>query len=306
MPRSPSIRVRPAVPSDLRACARVFVRSAGHLARRLGEEFTAPPLRDMAAALGHILSTDPLGFHVATAQGRIVAFAATIVRGRTHFLSMFWALPDIQGRGVGRRVLARAFAAPKKPQGAVRCVYASLDTRAQVLYLKFGMQPRSMIYRVTGKVRRSPRPVKVPTLVQVGPVGPSTKEQRDIAARYDRELRLARRDADHVFLGKAPGARFFEARYRGRRVGYVCLSAAGRIGPACVSDASLSAGLTWASLQKARELRIQPWLIIPGLNEGALRVAFEAGLRLTFPGAWMADGEMGDLRRYLLASGILA
>src|SRR3990172_9096070 len=223
MPRSPSIRVRPAVPSDLRACARVFVRSAGHLARRLGEEFTAPPLRDMAAALGHILSTHPFGLHVATAQGRIVAFAATIVRGRTHFLSMFWALPDIQGRGVGRRVLARAFAAPKKPRGAVRCVYASLDTRAQVLYLKFGMQPRSMIYRVTGKVRRSPRPVKVPTLVQVGPVGPSTKEQRDIAARYDRGLRLARRDADHVFLGKAPGARFFEARYRGRRVGYVCL-----------------------------------------------------------------------------------
>jgi len=306
MPRSPALKVRPADPSEMTACARVFVRSASDLARRKGEEFTTPRLQDMAAALGHIQFTDPSGFQVGTVRGRIVAFAATIVRGRTHFLSMFWALPEMQGRGVGRRVLARAFAAPKKPRGAVRCVYASLDKRAQVLYLKFGMQPRSMIYRVGGKVRASPRPAKTPTLVQVGPVGESTPRQRAIAAPFDRELRLARRDADHEFLMKSPGARFFEARHRGRRVGYVCLSTAGRVGPAAVSDASLSAGLTWAALQKARELKIQPGMVIPGLNEGALRVAFDAGLRIIFLGAWMADREMGDLRRYILATGILA
>src|SRR6185503_10469559 len=118
--------------------------SSRDLARRQGS--TPPPTRpaDTARALAHLQRTDPRGFHVAVKGGRVVAFAVTILRGNTHFLSMFWALPGLQGRGVGRRVLTRAFEGPRPPASAVRCVYASLDARAQVLYLKFGMRPRGM------------------------------------------------------------------------------------------------------------------------------------------------------------------
>jgi hypothetical protein len=56
---------------------------------------TPPPTRapDIAAALAHLRHTDPRGFHVAVKGERVVAFASTILRGNTHFLSMFWALP---------------------------------------------------------------------------------------------------------------------------------------------------------------------------------------------------------------------
>src|SRR5262245_58823017 len=122
-----SITYRQARRNDMSGCARVFVRSSRVLARRMGD---APPrLRsaDIIAALSHLQRSEPRGFQVAVKRGRVVAFAATIVRGRTHFLSMFWTLPGQQGHGVGRRVLARAFEGPRPPASAIRCVYASLD-----------------------------------------------------------------------------------------------------------------------------------------------------------------------------------
>ena len=145
-----SITYRQARRADMMSCARVYVRSSQDLARRMGN--TPPPTRpaDIAAALAHLRRTDPRGFHVAVKGERVVAFAATILRGNTHFLSMFWALPGLQSRGVGRRVLSRAFDGPRPPASAVRCVFASLDTRAQVLYLKFGMRPRGMFYLLKG------------------------------------------------------------------------------------------------------------------------------------------------------------
>jgi GNAT superfamily N-acetyltransferase len=139
-----SVTYRQARRADMISCARVFVRSSRDLARRMGN--TPPPTRpaDVVPTLAHLQHTDPRGFHVAVKGERVVAFAATILRGNTHFLSMFWTLPGLQSQGVGRRVLARAFDGPRPPASAVRCVYASLDTRAQVLYLKFGMRPRGM------------------------------------------------------------------------------------------------------------------------------------------------------------------
>src|SRR5262245_64040504 len=152
-------------------CARVFLRSATDLARRQGNDRPRIKLRDIASALAHLQKTDRRGFQVAVRDGRIVAFASTILRGKTHFLSMFWTLPSLQSKGIGRRLLARAFEKPRPPASAVRCVYASLDTRAQALYLKFGMYPRGMFYLLKGPAKRTSRPERTVKLVQMGEPG---------------------------------------------------------------------------------------------------------------------------------------
>src|SRR3989442_5339512 len=150
--------LRQARPDDMSDCARVFLRSSSDLARRQGNTVPQTRIQDMAFALAHLQRTDPRGFHVALKGDRVAAFASTILRGNTHFLSMFWALPSLQSQGVGRRLLARAFERPQPPASAVRCVFASLDPRAQALYLKFGMRPRGMFYMLKGAPKRSPRP----------------------------------------------------------------------------------------------------------------------------------------------------
>ncbi len=255
----------------------------------------------------HALATDPGGFQVALVGGRVVCYAITILRGRTHFLAQFFALPGMQSRGIGRQVLTRAFAEPRPPRGAVRCLVASLDLRAQALYLKFGMQPRTVMYFVGGRPEPPGAVQRQVELRQVGPTGRSTPRQRLLAARFDRALRGTTRDADQrFFLTVAPGSRFFEARVGGKTVGYLVLRGSGAIGPGGVAEGSLSEDLFAAAVAKARGLgmkRVFAW--IPGLNAGALRAAFAAGLEVEFLTVWMASRDLGDLASYIPSGGVL-
>lgn len=300
------ITLRQARPDDMADCVRLFVRSAADLARRQGGSPPRLRVRDMVPGLAHLQTTDPRGFHVAVRDRRVIAFASTILRGKTHFLSMFWALPSIQSKGVGRKLLTRAFEKPRPPKSAVRCVYASLDSRAQALYLKFGMRPRGMFYLLLGPPKRSPRPRRTVDLEPVGEPEKVTREMLAIAARYDRRFRAARRDADIRFLMGLPGARFFRVQVRGRTRGYCVLNEKGRVGPACVTDPRYSAGLAWAIKEKAREMGAERIVVVaPGVNAGALEVYFRAGLRSEFFGAWMSAEPIGSFESYLLAGGML-
>ena len=297
---------RQARPDDMVGCARVFVRSATDLSRRQGTATPTLRVGDIVPSLAHIQSTDPRGFHVAVQGGRVVAFASTILRGNTHFLSMFWALPSLQSKGVGRRLLTRAFEKPRAPKSAVRCVYASLDSRALALYLKFGMLPRGMFFMLQGPPKRSPRPERAVELVPIGKVGETSREMLAIAARFDRTFRAARRDRDILFVMSLPGARFFLARARRSTLGYAVITEKGRVGPAGVTDPRYSAGLAWAIKEKAREIGAPSIsMVVPGVNAGALGVFFEAGLKIEFYGAWMSAEPIGRFESYLLAGGML-
>jgi hypothetical protein len=287
-------------------CARVFIYSSRDLARRQGVSPPRTRPADLAPALAHLQLTDPSGFHVAEKRGRVVAFAATILRGNTHFLSMFWALPGLQNRGVGRRVLAGAFEGPRPPRSAVRCVYASLDTRAQMLYLKFGMLPRGMFYLLKGAPGPSPRPEPAVELVPIGRPGKATPQMLAIAARFDRKFRATRRDVDIRYVMSLPGARFFIARAGRATLGYAILNEKGRVGPAGVVDPRYSAGLAWAIKEAARSMKVKDmFVVVPGVNAGALDAFFKAGLKSEFFGAWMSAKPVGSFEAYLLAGGML-
>ncbi len=262
--------------------------------------------RNLLPFMRHALTTDPLGFQVAISKGKVVCCAIAILRGKTHFLAMFFALPGAQSRGIGRKVLARAFAAPRPSRGAVRCLVASPDLRAQALYMKFGMVPRTVVYYVKGK----PSPPSSPSgleLRQVGPTGVSTERSRGIAAAFDLPLREARRDDDQrYFLTAVRGSRFYEARRGTRRVGYVIIRGNGVIGPAGVSDTSLSGDLFSAAIAKAHDLKLKEvWAWVPGLNTGAINAAFDAGLKTDFTTVWMAARPIMNLEAYIPSGGVL-
>src|SRR5437870_1417217 len=83
-------------------------------------------------------------------DGQIRGMVSALVRGRVWYLSMFFVLPGDQGRGVGRALLERALAYGEARGVEVRCVWASLDPRAQARYVMAGMAPRWPIYRLEG------------------------------------------------------------------------------------------------------------------------------------------------------------
>ena len=89
-------------------------------------------------------------------------------------------------------------------------------------------------------------------------------------------------------------------------MGYVVIQGNGAIGPGGVLDPSLSAALMSAAIAKAHEIgmkAVSAW--VPGLNEGALTAAFEAGLKIEFLTAWMAARDIIRLDSYLPSGGVL-
>ncbi len=304
--RRATAEIRRARASDLAACARVFSRSSLELSSRLGQTPSSPDARIVERRLAHLLRTDPAGFHVLTRGGRVVAFASTILRERVHFLSMFWALPGFQESGLGRELVRRAFDEPAAPPRAVRCVYASLDPRAQRLYLDLGMLPRTQVYVIGGVPEPCARPPLALELVPFDDPGVTSARTLDSIGRLDRFVRGCRRDADQRFELVQPGTRAFAAQHRGRPVGYVSIDGHGSIGPGAVRDPRHAAGLVWSALAMARELGVERVRMrIPGLNGDALSVAFASGLRIALIGSWMAQREIGHLDRYLATFGDL-
>jgi predicted N-acetyltransferase YhbS len=288
-------------------CAAVFVRAVNDLTRRMGGTVVPRHPKVIAGRLDHLRRSTPAGFHVAQRDGRVVAFASTILREHIHFLSMFWANPSLQGKGIGHELLARAFDGPRAPPGTIRCVFASLDRRAQRLYLKYGMVPRSMIYGLASpgaQLHLPPPPDRPVDLAQVGMPGEVTPRALAVAAAVDRRVRGCRRDVDLAFTIAYQGARFFEAREDGETVGYVVVDKDGAVGPGGAIDARYVGGLAWAALAVAHDQHSKRVTMqVTGLNMEALRLAFSAGLKITFSGAWMTQREFGKFDCYLATAG---
>jgi GNAT superfamily N-acetyltransferase len=300
--------MRAARASEMEACAKVFHRSINDLSRRQGGRPRRRKPADLARRLRYLRASDPKGFQVALKDGEVAAFASTILREDVHFLSMFWALPSLQGKGIGQALLARAFNKPDPPATAVRCVCASLDPRAQALYLRMGMVPRSLVYWLMsdGEVRKTPPPDRPLELVQVGEPGRASREALALAAAVDRKVRGCRRDGDIAFSMSSPGARFFEARERGDAVGYVVVERSGLVGPGGVIGQAFTEGLAWAGIEAARAMGCKKTSFeVLGSNEGALRVGYRAGLKHPMPGAWMTQREFGKLDCYFGTNGDL-
>lgn len=286
-------------------CARVFVRAVNDLSRRQGIPVARRKPKAIAARLAHLRRTDPKGFQVALKEGRVVAFASTILRENIRFLSMFWMLPTLQSKGLGHTLLSRAFNEVEEPPDTIRCVYASFDSRAQRLYVKFGMTPRSVVYGLSAEKVSLPKPPEVPVeLVQIGGVAEVTPEALAVAAAVDRRVRGCRRDADIAFTLSQPKTRFFEAREDGAAVGYLIVGGDGLVGPGGVISRRYCEGLAWSGIAAARELEVDKIRMqMAGLNIEALETAFRAGLKISFLGAWMTQREFGHLDCYLATAG---
>jgi GNAT superfamily N-acetyltransferase len=134
---------------ELEQVWRVHVASSSDLAMRRGRpgrQVDEPVSTDARAGL----ASDPDGYFCAIEDGRISGMVSALVRGRVWYLSMLFVLPGDQGRGLGRALLERALAYGEARGVEVRCVWASLDPRAQARYVMAGMAPRWPIYRLEG------------------------------------------------------------------------------------------------------------------------------------------------------------
>ena len=231
-------------------------------------------------------------FWIAERSGEMVGFARSLLRDGVQQLTEFFVLPDKQSGGVGKELLARAF----PPIGARhRSIIATIDPRAQALYLKAGVYPRFPIYYFG----RQPEAVNYPSDLEFVTLE-KTAEDFAILGELDREILDHRRDEDHRWLmGDRQGYLYYRG---GSPVGYGSTGASN--GPFALRDpADFPSVLSHAERMAVTGGRQYIGFEVPMVNRAAVDYLLVQRYRIdNFIALWMCDEMFGNFDRYIVTS----
>jgi GNAT superfamily N-acetyltransferase len=313
-----AVTLRQAGPEDLAACAVIFRTAINDYTRPLGQIDVPEDPGPVTRLWAHTRSTDPERFVVATTgDDRIVAFGSAVLRERLWFLSMLFVLPEAQGSGVGREVLARILPADRETVRATATDSAQPISNA--LYALHDIVPRMPLLNLTGLPMRpeafGPLPSGVTALpfdeIDGGPTGAPSDGIAGGALRgeldsLDRELLGATHPRDHAWLRGEGRHGWLYRGPDGAALGYGYASEAGRVGPVAARDQSLIAPIL-GHVTSAVVPRGAFTVWIGGHADEALVATLQAGFRLeAFPVLLCWDRPFGDFTRYLpISPGLL-
>lgn len=235
--------------------------------------------------LAHLLRTDPDGAFVAERGGQMVGAAQAMVREDLWCLSLLAVGPGEQSAGAGRALMEAAL---RYGNGAsAGLIVGSNDPRALRLYGRAGFTLHPT-FEAAGPLRRRrlPRPhpeVREDDASDLEALEPISREVR--GAPYTPELELSLRQ----------GGRLLRMGDRGFTVAHPSFG----VWLLVARDDEAAAALLWAALELAGELDHPCLRWITGEQEWAIRVALDAGLRLSATGALCVRGNPGTLRPFV-------
>jgi GNAT superfamily N-acetyltransferase len=277
-----AFEIRPMREADLRAVHETSQITFRDLDERLGEHpGPAGTFAQAAVRLHRLLATDPGGAWVAEHDGQVVGCALAILREGIWGLSLFVVLPEHQSAGLGRELLARAWAYGEGARGAI--ILASRDVRAIRAYLRLGLELHPAAMAIG-------RPRGVPEPREVRPLTPADREWVDAVGRAVRGAAHAG-DLDAMLQAGSTAAVVPERGYGVWRDGALRLLAA--------ADDGAARELLRAHLRAAgRREALVEWLT--SRQQWAIRECLKAGLRIDAAGgAVLTGGRLGPMAPYL-------
>jgi len=246
---------------------------------------TAEGVRRGEARQAHVLDTDPRGAWVALDDaGEVCGVALAILREGLWGLSLLAVRPDVQSRGIGRRLLERAWAYGDDAGARGRMVLSSTDPKAMRRYARLGLALRPCV-AAGGIVDRSRLPAPS------GAVAASEDVER--TAPISRHVRGAAHVVDLPVMLDA-GGRLLLHGDRGFAVHddeAVKLLAA--------RDEAAAIDLLWACLAGLRTGATAAVDFLSAGQDWAVRTALDAGLALSPDGPIFTGGELGPLAPYV-------
>lgn len=318
--RADELTYRPVRTDEIEACARIWRTAINDYIVRLGQDEIPPEMNPILRLFTHLQSTDPERFIVATqsaaagpAAERVVAFASAISRERFWYLSMLFVLPELQGAGVGRQLLARVL--PEDDGMARATATDSAQPISNALYASYSIAPRMPLLNLSGLPDRPEAfgalpsgivPVAFETIAAGPEGGPGHRTLVAAVDALDRELLGAGHPMDHRFLRSESRWGWLYHGPDGAPVGYGYAGEAGRLGPVAVRDDALLAPiLGHLTSVVAPRGAFATW--IGGAADRALVAALGAGFRLDrFPVLLCWDRPFADFSRYLpISPGLL-
>jgi ribosomal protein S18 acetylase RimI-like enzyme len=256
--------VRPAEERDLDAAGDVNFLAFYDLALRHGQQPTIAAPADSRGYLRYLAGVDPLGGLVAEADGEIIGVAWVHVRGPVTTIGPLAVHPQAQGRGVGRRLLARALEAAGG--GQARLVHESFNAAALGLYLRLGFRvvaplvelvcpPASVKAAVAGGVRLRPA---------------EAKDRAQLVARDARAFGAPRSQSLEPYLRRG---RVLLAEDEGRLAGYACgigMRTRAYMGSAAADDGELLLALLGALTAELAGAGATVHVLVPATDRALL------------------------------------
>ena len=255
--------------ADLEGEFTVFVAAQQELHTRRGVEYPARPFEPTgrwAAVHRHLLKHDGDRSFVAEDATRIVGFTSAMVRGDCWYFSALFVHPEYQGKGVGRRLLDRAWDGPYRRRITIT---EAIQPVSNTLYARRGLLPVTPVLDMAGVPRIAPIDGLEPV-----PPDPDALRMLDVAAYgFDRAV-------DHELWARTC-SRATVWRWHGEPVAYSYLSPFG-VGPVAGRDAGSAAQALQAELARCAGQEVE--VAIPGTAIALVQIALNAGLRFTDPG----------------------
>jgi GNAT superfamily N-acetyltransferase len=332
--RADQLTYRPARADEIEACAGIWRTSINDYTIHLGQGEIPPEMNPIIRLFTHLRATDPERFVVATVSDapvasvqlaapaaepadppadRVVAFASAVSRERIWYLSMLFVLPELQGAGVGRQLLARVL--PEDPDAARATATDSAQPISNALYASYGIVPRMPLLNLSGLPERpdafDPLPSGIvprsfESLAAGPPGGDGHRRLTAAVDALDRELLGAAHPMDHRFLRSESRWGWLYEGPDGTPLGYGYAGEAGRLGPVAVRDEALLAPIL-GHLTAAVTPRGAFATWVPGAADRAVVALLAAGFRLDqFPVLVCWDRPFADFSKYLpISPGLL-
>ena len=280
--------LRPVRDEDVASMTHVFWAALDDLAQRQGRPKAPRNVGALEELIRHLAASDPASALVADDRGRVVAFGMLHVRGEVGFLAFLFVLPEWQGRGLGRAILAACRQAAGDPSELGTCAEADQPVSTG-MYAAIGLRPRTPLYLLRGGLAPHRLP-PLPGHVQARPLEPS-----DVRS-LDRDLLGYERPVDHGFLVRS-GRRGWAIEDDGGVVGYGYVQPSGRLGPVAVADPELLPGLV-GHLTRSVTVADGWQIVVPGTS-AALPLLLQHGMRIDgTPAVYCANHDGPRFERY--------
>jgi hypothetical protein len=259
---------------------------------------------DLALDLAHLAKHDGDGFLIASLGDEVVGFAAGHVRSRQLLLPHVWLLPEHRMEPVAETLVRKvvAFGERSGAQDAAALVLG--DPELQALLFRFGLRPRTLVYRLVLAQDAARR-----LGIELASVFPGREITADVSSRragtadlerLDRLVRGASRPMDHEYWLNERGLRLAVVRER-QRISAYAYGGAGQCGPivANTCEAALAA-LGWALQLSADSSEAPVDMLVPAPFETAVEHLLEAGARCRATAQWMTRQQLLGADRCVL------
>ncbi len=249
-----------------------------------GEEH--PAFERFSARAAHLLGTDPAGSFVAERDGRVAGVAMSLVREGVWGLSLFAVTAELQGRGVGRRLLEATLRSGEDRHAHGWIIMSTAHPGAVRLYAGagFDLHPGVDAGGVPD-LRRAPDDAALAVDAGAGGIA--------LADVLWREVRGASNAVDIPPM-LAAGARLLIIEDRA-----VVIVREAQVLALAARDEEAAALAVWGALTSAPPGATAGLDCLTGGQQWAFRVCIDARLDLTPQGPLLTRGRLGPLAPYV-------